>query len=300
MNEERMTQTESFLIFRQARIPLVCPNCHGPLTATLLCNACGNEFSNTENIPRLIHSEAIDKISIDEKGDTENNFKNFFKRWPNLYQWAIRIVAPVIFTGLSASRFFDRTNETDLLLNVGSGPTDVHPRAINVDVFHFPNVHIIADAERMPFASDTFDAVCCEEVLEHIRRPENVVAEMKRVTKPGGNIYISVPFLFPYHPSPNDFRRYSLEGLRSLFSDFEVIESGVHSGPISATLIVLASGLATIASFGIHPIQKILNYLFMLILSPLKLLDLYYAKTPAAEITASGVYIVAKKPSTNV
>ncbi len=291
-----MTPTEAFLTFRQTRIPLVCPVCHGSLTASFECKSCKNEFSNTENIPRLIRSDAICKIATAEKKDTENRFKNFFKRWPNFYQWAIRIVAPVIFTGLSATRFFDNTNDSDLLLNIGSGPTNVHPRAINVDVFPFTNVHIVAEAEKLPFADNTFDAVCCEEVLEHIRIPEDVVSEMKRVTKPGGKIYVTVPFLFPYHPSPNDFRRFTLEGLRALFSDFEVIESGVHSGPISASLIVLASGLATIASFGIRPMQKILNYFFMLILSPIKLLDLYYAKTPAAEITASGVYVVAKKP----
>jgi len=118
---------------------------------------------------------------------------------------------------------------------------------------------------------------------------------MKRVTKQDGLIYVSLPFMFPYHPSPKDYWRLSTEGLQALFADCEEIECGIHSGPVSGMLVVMAAGLATIFSLGYRPLQQILNYPFMIVLSPFKLLDLYYARTSAANITASGVYIVVKK-----
>ena len=47
-----------------------------------------------------------------------------------------------------------------------------------------------ADAAAMPFADGVFDYVICSHVLEHVERPDAVIAEMVRVGKAG---YIEVP-----------------------------------------------------------------------------------------------------------
>ena len=47
-----------------------------------------------------------------------------------------------------------------------------------------------ADAADMPFADKAFDYVVCSHVLEHVERPDAVVAELTRVAKAG---YIEVP-----------------------------------------------------------------------------------------------------------
>src|SRR5208283_453174 len=48
------------------------------------------------------------------------------------------------------------------------------------------------DAEQLPFAEATFDRVVASSLLSHVLHPERVVAEIKRVTKPGGRVVISV------------------------------------------------------------------------------------------------------------
>jgi SAM-dependent methyltransferase len=45
-----------------------------------------------------------------------------------------------------------------------------------------------ADAERLPFSDDTFDAVVCAFGLGHFSRPELAVAECVRTLSPGGRI----------------------------------------------------------------------------------------------------------------
>ncbi|HEY4003005.1 MAG TPA: methyltransferase domain-containing protein, partial [Candidatus Xenobia bacterium] len=40
--------------------------------------------------------------------------------------------------------------------------------------------------EAISFADETFDAVCCMDVLEHVDSPARVVSEMARVLRPGG------------------------------------------------------------------------------------------------------------------
>jgi SAM-dependent methyltransferase len=51
----------------------------------------------------------------------------------------------------------------------------------------------MAAAESLPFRTASFDKVYCSEVLEHVFNPEVVLAEMRRITKPGGTMVVSVP-----------------------------------------------------------------------------------------------------------
>jgi SAM-dependent methyltransferase len=47
-----------------------------------------------------------------------------------------------------------------------------------------------ADATRLPFEDGEFDLACCRRTLHHVARPELVVAELARVTRPGGVVFV--------------------------------------------------------------------------------------------------------------
>ncbi len=49
------------------------------------------------------------------------------------------------------------------------------------------------DLQSAGFADDTFDAVTLSHTLEHVARPVELLAEVRRITKPGGRIAIVVP-----------------------------------------------------------------------------------------------------------
>ncbi|WP_346836761.1 class I SAM-dependent methyltransferase [Microbulbifer sp. SAOS-129_SWC] len=55
----------------------------------------------------------------------------------------------------------------------------------------------VADGLRLPFADNTFDAIICSEVLEHIDDYTGVLAEIDRVLKPAGIFAASVPAFLP-------------------------------------------------------------------------------------------------------
>jgi SAM-dependent methyltransferase len=60
------------------------------------------------------------------------------------------------------------------------------------DVFDFD--HFNVEADRFPYDSDEFDVVLCCEILEHLPvDPSHMLAEIHRVTKPGGVVLLTTP-----------------------------------------------------------------------------------------------------------
>lgn len=56
------------------------------------------------------------------------------------------------------------------------------------------NVSLVDVSEQdLPFGTDHFDAVYCYETFEHLTNPHRMVSEVRRVLKPGGAFYFSVP-----------------------------------------------------------------------------------------------------------
>jgi SAM-dependent methyltransferase len=74
---------------------------------------------------------------------------------------------------------------------------------------------ILHDLEKpLPIESGSYDHVLLINVLEHIFEYRALLTEAMRVLKPGGSIVILVPFLFPVHPSPEDFHRFTASALQ--------------------------------------------------------------------------------------
>lgn len=96
------------------------------------------------------------------------------------------------------------------------------------------------DGERVPFGDGSFDIVYCAQVLEHVPRPEPLMAEVARVLRPGGQLVGSTSQLEPFH-SRSTFG-YSPYGLTLLFerAGLEVLELRPS---IDAFTLILRRGL---------------------------------------------------------
>jgi SAM-dependent methyltransferase len=58
--------------------------------------------------------------------------------------------------------------------------------------------------------------ICCS-VLEHVRRPWEMAENLTRLLRPGGAIYVAVPWVWRYHAYPDDYFRFSWRGITELF-----------------------------------------------------------------------------------
>ncbi len=72
---------------------------------------------------------------------------------------------------------------------------------------------------RLPFGAERFDSVLLADVLEHLPRPEDLLAELRRVLVPGGKLIGSAPFLYWLHELPHDHHRYTRYGIESRLAD---------------------------------------------------------------------------------
>jgi ubiquinone/menaquinone biosynthesis C-methylase UbiE len=57
---------------------------------------------------------------------------------------------------------------------------------VGMDIGQSSATSVVGDAQRLPFAEDSFDTVFCSQVLEHVPEPWLALAEFRRVLKPGG------------------------------------------------------------------------------------------------------------------
>jgi SAM-dependent methyltransferase len=65
------------------------------------------------------------------------------------------------------------------------------------------------DGRVIPLANESIDCALATEVFEHLPDPEQIMRESLRVLKPGGLLFLTVPFLWPLHTAPHDEYRYT-------------------------------------------------------------------------------------------
>jgi SAM-dependent methyltransferase len=96
--------------------------------------------------------------------------------------------------------------------------------------------------EPLPFEDASFDAVVAGELLEHLRFPDAVVAEIRRVLRPGGVLVGSVPNAFrlqsrlrffrgrPPEDDPTHLHLFSPAVVRELLTGFEDVRLSYVGG----------------------------------------------------------------------
>ena len=163
---------------------------------------------------------------------------------------------------------------------------------LNVDLVPFPGVDLVANVEALPLGNGSVAAIYCDAVLEHVTNPTTAVAEMLRVLRPGGYLHVAVPFCHPFHAYPNDYTRWSLEGLRELLRDFQVVDAGMRSGPTATLLAVVLEYVKVVSP---RVVQKPLYALFGWLLWPLRYLDRWLNRKADAVVLANHIYALVRK-----
>ncbi len=102
-------------------------------------------------------------------------------------------------------------------------------KVVNVDIHPGENVDVVGDAHQLSrfFRPGAFAAAMSASLLEHLAAPWLVAAELNRVLASGAPVLHVAPTTWPEHAQPNDFWRFTAEGLALLFgpaTGFEVLD----------------------------------------------------------------------------
>lgn len=218
--------------------------------------------------------------------------------WITTYSWIDKRIITKVLKGFSGK-----------VLDVGCGNKRLQHylppscEYVGIDFNPAADIKIDISQDRYPFDDNSFDYVICNAVLEHVNNDNYVLEEIFRVLKPGGTLYVSIPFMQPYHADPEDYRRYTSYGLAHLLKQHNF----VPLEPLEAYGTLLTIEYLIIAEFGkylrfkkrlINPFRWVYLGLLVLVFGIAKIgnLLLYPLQKHDTYISPGSKYI-AQKPT---
>src|SRR5262245_25536730 len=124
-------------------------------------------------------------------------------------------------------RSFSTTNAMSdrVVLDVGCGTmpyrslfTARGAKYLGADIDGTPDI-LIDGKGTLPLDDESVDFVVSFQVLEHVRDVPAYLATAKRVLRRDGRMFLSTHGVWPYHPHPTDFWRWTQDGLRATLEE---------------------------------------------------------------------------------
>ena len=116
---------------------------------------------------------------------------------------------------------------------------------------HAPGGYAVADAQKLPYADASFDAVAACEMIYYVPDQDLMIEEMKRVLRPDGFVFITFPNMERpgFHPSPFSTTYHSVRSAAKLLEQHGLVTELYGVFPLSTSprqrVLRLVATLAT-------------------------------------------------------
>jgi SAM-dependent methyltransferase len=198
------------------------------------------------------------------------------------------------------SKVLARVSPGARIVDLGAGGRKISPETIALDFAPDSSTDVVGDVQRLPFRDASLDLVYATGLFEHVADERAVIAEMRRVLKPGGIVHVEVPFLEQYHEDPIDCRRLTVQGLELEMrsAGFETLGKGAHIGP-TVTLLNAFARWCALWLEGDNRVARAASFAcyagLATVLYPFKFLDAILIRKKNAHRLAMGVYYTGAK-----
>jgi SAM-dependent methyltransferase len=181
------------------------------------------------------------------------------------------------------------------ICDIGAGGRKITPDIYTIDGYVTQNTDLVCDIHDIPLSDESFDCIFCTGTLEHVEDPHKALHEIFRLLKKDGVAHIEVPFIQGYHADPNDYWRWTIEGLRLFCSKagFSEIVSGSHIGPTSSLNWILNEYIICLLGNGL--LGNIMSFVTRLAVAPMRYMDYLLIKKDSSMKIASGIYFTGRK-----
>jgi SAM-dependent methyltransferase len=130
---------------------------------------------------------------------------------------------------LSPNKILD-IGSKDRNKKVGARELFSNSEYIGTDIEDGPNVDLVLDAYCLSdyFDANSFDAILCLHLFEHLAKPWLVMDQVDYLLKENGFLYVSMPTIdFPIHNYPGDYWRITEQGMKEgLMSKYKILSLG--------------------------------------------------------------------------
>lgn len=115
-----------------------------------------------------------------------------------------------------------------IVIDLGGGESPSYERFwhikpekfIRVDINEKAKPDVIADLNNsLPFSDNFADTVFLFNAIYILEDPVKTLLEINRILKPGGRLFITSPFIFNEAKEPNDYWRFTSEGLEKILKE---------------------------------------------------------------------------------
>jgi ubiquinone/menaquinone biosynthesis C-methylase UbiE len=162
---------------------------------------------------------------------------------------------------------------------------------IGADIPGNPKAEVtVGPKGELPLADQSVDCVISTQVLEHVQEPQVYLGEAKRVLKPGGVLILSTHGHWRYHAHPNDFWRWTVQGLQ-----MEIRKAGFEILQVRGVLRLSSAALQMWQDATSGPLPRILRSIYIRILQ-LMIRVIERRKMDPEQRDAAIYVVLAKKP----
>lgn len=142
-------------------------------------------------------------------------------------------------------------NLKGVIVDLASGPYPGYSRlcqgsasmVVRVDINGKNKPDVIADLNKpLPFKTESIDSIFFFNSFHILEEPEEALAEIYRVLKKGGTLYLSSPFVFAETPQPHDYHRFTYEKLEKMLEQAHLTKVAIerYGGRFSSAVFLLS------------------------------------------------------------
>lgn len=152
---------------------------------------------------------------------------------------------------------------------------------------------ILGDFCEYDFGQKSYDYVILSEVLQFFKNPQKGIDNAYKILKPGGQVIITSPFVFPIHDRPYDLYRFTKYGLEYLLNDFTDVKIEEKNSAVEA-IDVLWMRFYRMEGKHTYILKRIIIYSRYYLQRPVTKFLMKFIKT---DMTTTGYHAVATKPT---
>jgi len=143
--------------------------------------------------------------------------------------------------------------------------------AVGQEDWDYSGLDAIGSLEAAAFKSESFDAILCTQVLEHVPEPEIVLKELFRVLRVDGTLLLTAPQEWYLHQPPHDYYRYTKYGLEYVLGKAGFTVEKIE--PLGGYFLLMSHRIGLFHRFFFPPVE---NIFLRIIRKPLKSFAMWF------------------------